>query len=98
MNVCRYCALVVSDWRPLRVACAPVVGSDYAKAVVDKCRDNMAPFPPCLRKSMQEHDRVRSAPSGHIMKTHTRLRISHSMRPVRPVLVLGQWAPLMQDL
>jgi len=58
MNVSSHRALVVPARWPVGMARAPVVWSDDAKAGVRKYRNHMAPLPPCLWKSVEEHDRA----------------------------------------
>src|SRR5262249_23244326 len=81
MDVASHGFLVVTaGWSP-RVSGATIIGSDDSKTGLDQRRNNMAPLPPRLRESVKEYDSAFPCPCRHVMKSQSRLDLSHAMCP-----------------
>jgi hypothetical protein len=84
MDVFRHAALVITARRPRGVSCAAIVGSDDTKTGIDKRRDHVVPFPPGLRKAVQEYGGSLARSGRDEMKTQTRFDVCHRVRHRRP--------------
>jgi hypothetical protein len=66
----------------------PIIGGDDTEAGVDKQRNNVMPFPPCLRKTVQKYDSALSIASGDVVNAQARLDIGHAVRPDMGALIV----------
>jgi hypothetical protein len=83
MDVFRHAGFVITARRPRGVSGAAIIGSDDAKTGIDKRRDHVMPFPPGLRKSVQQYGGSLARSGRDEMKTQTWFDVCHRMRHSR---------------
>src|SRR5262249_57670205 len=98
MYVAGHCAFVVSAQRSFGFASAPIVGSDYSKALACKPGNNTVPLPPRLGESMKKHDRSFSFTRMYVVQAQISRDVRHPVCPAAVVQVLSHSPPRMSSI